>query len=50
MGRTCRTLAREWIRPRPDLPDDSAPAASDAAETANNVIEDIADGPDDENG
>ena len=32
-----------------DLPEDTARAASDTAETANEVIEDIADGPDDEN-
>ncbi|MEQ8322405.1 MAG: hypothetical protein RH946_19235 [Rhodospirillales bacterium] len=33
-----------------DLPDNAARAASETAETANDVIEDIADGPDDENG
>jgi len=32
------------------LPDNAARAASETAETANDVIEDIADGPDDENG
>ena len=33
-----------------DLPDNAARAASETAETANDVIEDIADGLDDENG
>ena len=32
-----------------DLPEDAARAASDTAESANEVIEDIADGPDGEN-
>jgi len=32
-----------------DLPEDTARAASDTADSASEVIEDIADGPDDEN-
>ena len=32
-----------------DLPEDAARAASDTADSANEVIEDIADGPADEN-
>lgn len=33
-----------------DLPDNAARAATETAETANDVIEDIADGPDDKPG